>query len=204
MQTLRRRPNVDGNRLGIIGYGEGAAVALLAARREDRIRAVALVAAPAVGGHALTLEQQESLLDRLHVPLEERAAKIALQKRVLDATESGEGWDKIPFELRRQADSVTFRSWLRFDPGPVIQRLEQPLLILHGALDEEINPTHADRLETLAQARRNVPPAHSRKVVLPGVTHQLAHTESGEAGARVAAEPVDALATWLGEVLPPR
>ena len=83
---LRRRRDVDAERIAVVGYGENAAVALLAARREDRIRGVALLAAPAVGGRALALEQQEALLTRMNVTPAERAEKIALQTQVLDAT----------------------------------------------------------------------------------------------------------------------
>lgn len=192
---------MDDNRLAVVGYGEGAAVALLAARREDRIRAVALLAAPAVGGQALTLEQQEDLLTRLNVPPAERAEKIALQKRVLSATMSGAGWEGIPFELRRQADSATFRSWLLFDPPAVIARLEQPIFIAHGSLDDQIAPAHADRLETLSRSRRNAPPTHTRKMLFPGVTHRFARADVDDLAPVIAPEPVDALAAWLGDVI---
>ena len=201
---LRRREDVDDNRLAVVGYGEGAAVALLAARREDRIRAVALLAAPAVSGEALTLEQQEDLLGRLTVPPAERAEKIALQKRVINATMSGQGWEGIPFELRRQADSATFRSWLLFDPAAVIARIEQPIFIAHGSLDDQIDPTHADRLEALSRSRRNASPAHTRKMLFPGVTHRFARVDGDAFAPILAPEPVNALAAWLGDVLRPR
>lgn len=201
---LRRREDVDDNRLAVVGYGEGAAVALLAARREDRIRAVALLAAPAVGGQALTLEQQEALLDRLKVPAAERAERIALQKRVLSATVSGAGWEGIPFELRRQADSATFRSWLLFDPAPVIARLEQPIFIAHGSLDDQIDPAHADRLEALSRSRRDTPPAHTRKMLFPGLTHRFARADGDDLVPSLAPDPVNALAAWLADVIRPR
>jgi pimeloyl-ACP methyl ester carboxylesterase len=199
---LRRRRDVDGNRLAVVGYAEGAAVALLAARREDRIRAVALLGAPSVDGRTLTMAQQRELLDRLGVSAAERAEKIALQTRVLDATMSGEGWENIPVEFRRQAESATFRSWLQFDPAPVISRLEQPLLIVHGALDDQIAPEHADRLAALGASRDDIPPGHTRKVLIPDVTHRFVTADSGNGLAqRITAEVPDTLAVWLGEML---
>jgi pimeloyl-ACP methyl ester carboxylesterase len=177
-------------------------VALLAARREDRIRAVALLAAAAVDGRTLTMEQQRDLLDRLAVSPAERAEKIALQRRVLEATISGAGWENIPIELRRQADSATFRSWLLFDPAAVISRLEQPLLIVHGARDEQLAPTHADRLEAMSAARRNAPPALTRKIVIAGATHRFVQSEPDESGIpRITPELPTRLASWLSEVL---
>jgi pimeloyl-ACP methyl ester carboxylesterase len=198
---LRRRRGVDGDRMAVIGHGDGGAVALLAARREDRIRAVGLLAAAAVDGRTLTMEQQRDLLDRLGVSPAERAEKIALQRRVLEATISGTGWESIPIELRRQADSATFRSWLLFDPAAVIGRLEQPLLIVHGARDEQLAPTHADRLEAMGTARRDVPPALTRKVVIAEATHRFVHSELDASGTpRIAPELPTVLASWLSEV----
>ena len=206
---LRRRRDVDGNRLAAVGYAETAAVALLAARREDRIRGVALLAAPAVGGRALALEQQTDLLIRLKVPVAERAEKIALQTRVLDATVSGKGWEGLPVELRRQADSPTFRSWLLFDPAAIISRLDQPILIAHGSLDDEIRPAHADRLEALSRERRDVPATHTRKVLLADVSHRLARsgtasTTAGDLTPTIAPDVTRVLAEWLRDVLRPR
>jgi pimeloyl-ACP methyl ester carboxylesterase len=206
---LRRRRDVDADRLVAVGYAEAASVALLAARREDRIRGVALLAAPAVSGRTLALEQQMDLLDRLKVSPAERAERIALQHRVLDATISGKGWENIPIELRRQADTVTFRSWLIFDPAAVISRLDQPILIAHGSLDDEIRPAHADKLEALSRGRRDVPATHTRKVLIADVSHKLARSEtvsspSTSAPRSIAPEVPTALAAWLGDVLRPR
>ena len=51
---LRKRKDVDADRIAVVGYAEGAAVALLGRGREKRIRALALVARPAdrPRGHA--------------------------------------------------------------------------------------------------------------------------------------------------------
>jgi len=195
---LRRRRDVDGDRVVTIGYAENGAVALLAARREDRIRGVALLATPGVGGRALALEQQSELLTRLKLAPTERAERIALQTRVLDATISGKGWETLPVELRRQADTPAFRSWLLFDPAATISRLEQPLLIAHGSADDEIRPAHADKLEAASRARRGVPATHTRKVLMADLNHTLARPETG---ATVAPEVTASLAEWLREVL---
>jgi fermentation-respiration switch protein FrsA (DUF1100 family) len=111
--------------------------------------------------------------------------------------------------LRRQADTVTFRSWLVFDPAAVINRLEQPMLIAHGSLDDEIRPAHADKLEALSRGRRDVPAAYTRKVLIADVNHKLARSEAApppaEAGApSIAPEVTTVLAAWLRDVLPAR
>ena len=36
----------------------------------------------------------------------------------------------------------------------MVPKVPQPILILQGTLDTEVDPTNADRLETLAHARK--------------------------------------------------
>ncbi len=177
---LRKRRDVDAERIAVVAHAEGAAVALFAADREDKIKSVALLAAPGRTGRELSLEQQQRLLDRLKESPGDQQTKIALQMRVMDAVVSGQGWETLPPELRRQADTPWFKSWLLFDPAVAIPKIDQPVLIVHGALDTIIPPAHADRLEALARARRKVPAASNRKIIVAGTNHLLIPAKTGE------------------------
>ena len=208
---LRRRRDVDQNRIAVIGYGEGAPIAMTAASREGRIRGIGLLAAPGRPGREFALEQQIIALDRMKQPEADRQAKITLQTRMLDAVMTGKGWEGINPELRYQADTPWFKSWLNFDPARIIERLEQPILILHGALDRETLPAHADRLDALARARRKIGDTHTRKIVVPGVNHLLVRAETGQvdeystlADRTVATDVGTAIVSWLNDSLPPR
>lgn len=177
---LRKRDDVDPERIAVVSHAEGAAVALAAAQREKRIKSLALLAAPGRTGRELSLEQQQRLLERLKESPPEAQAKIALQMRVMDAVVTGKNWETIPPELRRQADTPWFKSWLLFDPAVAISKIEQPILILHGSLDTIIPPSHADRLEAVARARKKVPAASNRKVIVAGVNHLLIPAKTGD------------------------
>jgi len=208
VKWMRNRQDLDRDRVVIAGYGQGAAVGLLAASREKKIAALALVGAAGQTGREVTLQQQQHLLSRSTETDAIRRAKIDLQLRLLDAVISGKGWETLPPELRSQADSVSFKSWLLFDPGKIIPRTTQPLLILTGALDTEFPPAQADRLEALAQARKKVPASATSKVIVPGVNHLLVPAPTGEqdeyaslAGASVAPAVSASLADWISRVL---
>jgi pimeloyl-ACP methyl ester carboxylesterase len=208
---LSRRRDVDRDRIAVVGYGEGGAIALTAAAREDRIRGVGLLAAPGEPGRAVALEQQILALQRMNQPEAERQAKIALQTRLVDAVMTGQGWEGISEELRYQANTPWFKSWLTFDPAKVIPRVERPILILHGALDRETPPAHADRLETLSRARRRIGDTHTRKVVVPGVNHLFIRADTGQvdeyptlSDRTMAPDVSAAIVSWLNETLPPR
>lgn len=208
---LRERDDIDRNRIAILGYGENGAIALSAARRTDRIAAVVLVNAPGRTGREVALEQQALALVGPQISETERANRLALQARVLDAVVSGNGWERISTDVREQADTPWFRSWLLFDPADTIRRMNQPILIVHGALDTELSPGHAAQLEAQSRARKNRPVTHTQATVLPGVNHLMTRAKTGsveEYGTidprTIAPEVSSALTTWLGTALAPR
>jgi uncharacterized protein len=178
VKFLAKRKDIDRRRISVVGHSEGGLVGLLAARREKRIAALVLVAAPGTTGAELVLEQQQHLLDRSTLSADEKAAKVALQRRVHEAVLSAKGWDEVPEPVRKQAETPWFSSFLRFDPAAVVPRVKQPLLIVQPALDRQVPPHHADKLAALANARKNVPA--TSVVTLPGVNHLLVPAVTGE------------------------
>lgn len=208
---LRERDDIDRNRIAVVGYGDTGPIALSAASRSNRIAGVALLNAPGRTGRDVTIERQALTLAATQLPEGERARRLALQERVLDAVTTGRGWEGVTDEVRSQADTPWFRSWLQFDPAAAIRRIERPILILHGALDTEVPPAHASLIDGLARARRNRPPTFSQSVVVPGVNHLLLPARTGQADEygsidpKVVAPPVlEALRTWLGTTVPTR
>jgi pimeloyl-ACP methyl ester carboxylesterase len=207
---VRRRKDIDKDRVAIVGHSEGGLVALLAGgRMRGQVQALGLIATPGQTGREITLMQQRHALDRLKEPEALKQEKIALQMKVMDAVETGKGWEAIPPELRRQADTMWFRSWLLFDPAQAITRTNQPILILQGSLDTQVPPDQADRLEALSTARGLRTPNATRKTVVPGLNHLLVPAKTGEVDEyqslpikTVAAEITDTLVTWLKDVLP--
>lgn len=157
---LAKRKDVDRDRIALVGFREGAAVALLAASREKKIKAVALLSGPGTTGYELILEQQRLTLDRMKLEPAEREARIAMQRRILDAVMTGKGWEGIDLRMRAAADTAWFRSLLGFDPGRVMEKVKQPLLVLRVESDTQVPPHHAERLAGFANARKNAVPAN--------------------------------------------
>jgi uncharacterized protein len=212
IEWVRKRKDIDRDRIAVVGHSEGGAVALLAGgQKRGQVRALGLIAAPGEKGRDVTLMQQRRALDKLKEPEASRQAKIDLQNKIMNAVVTGVGWEAVPPELRRQSDTPWFKSWLLFDPAEAMRRTNQPIFIVQGSLDTQVLPAQADRLEALANARktRNVPPA--RKVIVPGVNHLLVPARTGEVEEYpslpvkvVDAAVTDPLIAWLKEVLPPK
>lgn len=207
VRYLDKRPDVDRRRIVVVGHSEGGWVALLAASKEKKIAGLALVATPSIVGAELVLEQQRRALDRTVDSLVERHALIDLQRKIHQAVISRRGWDDIPADLRRQADTPWFRSFLTFDPADVMRKVRQPVIIVQGELDRQVPPYHADQLIELARARNRDVSADA--VFLDGINHLLVPATTGEAdeyarlaGETVSPELVSAIIDWLSRTLP--
>jgi pimeloyl-ACP methyl ester carboxylesterase len=178
VRWTEKRKDVDKNMLAVAGHSEGASVAILAAPREKKIKALVLMAGMGTTGQELILEQQQHMLEATKVPEAERASKVEMQKRILAAVIAQDGWEGIPAELRELVDSPWYRSLLLFDPAKELARVRQPVLILQGALDTQVRPHHADTLAEYARARKNSPDVHL--VHLPGLNHLFVPATTGE------------------------
>jgi pimeloyl-ACP methyl ester carboxylesterase len=202
VKVLEKRKDIDPKRIALVGHSEGAAVALLAARRAGQVDAVALVAGIGTTGAALILEQQQYAFKAGKIPEAEQAAKVELQKKVQAAVLTGKGWEDVPADVRRQAEVPWFASLLAFDPAPLISKLDQPLLVIQGALDVQVAPHHAEKLGALANARKKAP--KTDVVVLPGINHLLVPAKTGDLAEygsltdrTVSPEIASKIAAWL-------
>ena len=207
VRYLRRRDDVDGDRIVAVGYGEGGWIGLLAARRENRIGGLALLATPGANGAAFVLEQQRDELRRTGTTGEERRERIDLQTRIHRAVLGEGGWDGIPDALRRQADTPLFRSFLAFDPTAAVRRVRQPLLLIQGAADRLVPPYHAQRLERVARLRGRRE-STVELVTLEGVDHLLlpaagaGDDDAPPANREITPRVAEVLIDWIERNLP--
>jgi len=138
---------------------------------------------------------------------DEKQAKIELQKRIHEAVLTGKGWEALPADVRRQADTPGFLSLLTYDPAKVMPDVRQPLLILQPALDAQVEPPNADRLEELARARKRMADVEVAK--LPGLNHLLVPATTGEVDEygsltekEISSTVPRTIAQWLLKTLP--
>jgi dipeptidyl aminopeptidase/acylaminoacyl peptidase len=178
VRWLEKRADVDPKRIAIVGHSEGAWIGLLAASRERRIAAVVSISAWSTNGGDLMLAQQRQALDQLKLPPEDRDKRIALQQQIHTAVLTGKGWDSVPPQLRKEADTPWVHSLLTFDPAQVLEDVRQPLLFVHGAIDRQVPVEHVERLTDLAQKQSKSKAVEV--VVVRGVNHLLAPAVSGE------------------------
>jgi fermentation-respiration switch protein FrsA (DUF1100 family) len=157
-------------------------------------------------GADVVLAQQQRLLNRMNLTPEEKQAKVDTQKKIHEAVMTGKGLELLPPDVRRTVDNAEFQSLLLSDPSKLVPQVKQPMLIVQGELDTQVEPANADRLAALARARKKAPAAEIVKV--PGVNHLLARATTGEVD-EYGALPVkhvsplvtQAIVTWLKKTL---
>jgi pimeloyl-ACP methyl ester carboxylesterase len=208
VKWLGDRKDVDPKRIAVLGHAEGAWVALLAASREKKIAGIVSIDAPSTTGAELALEQQAHVLDRLNASPAERAQKIELQKKIQAAVLTGTGWDGVPADLRKQADTPWTQSVLAFDPAKVIDNVRQPMLFVHAELDRQVPVAHVERLADLA--RKESKSKSVDVVTVRGVNHLLVPAVTGEtdeyaalSDLNVSKDVSNAIDAWLTKTLPP-
>jgi len=134
---LRTRPEIDPDRIALVGHSEGGIIAPMIAASDTTIRALVLMAAPASPGRDIIAEQNRYVVDSVrHLAGAQRDSALAY--------------------ARRAADSLAAKTpWLRFfyayDPTRNARRVRSPVLILQGETDRQVPPSQA---QTLAAAFR--------------------------------------------------
>ena len=210
LEFVRRRKDVDPDRVAFLGHSEGAWISLVAAqRKEDDVRAIVLVGCPATTGAELVLEQQQYLLGAMQLSDAEKQARITVQKRIQAAVLGQGDWKDVPADLRQQADTPWFRAFLAFSPMPVLAKLDQPILIVQAERDKQVPAHHAEKLLEAARARKKA--GDSVLITVPGINHLLVPSETGDvseytslAGKSVSPEVAKAAADFLDKQMPAR
>jgi pimeloyl-ACP methyl ester carboxylesterase len=141
LHFLRARPDVDPERVALLGHSEGGISAPLLATQEH-VAAIALLAAPGRPLEALLREQLRAGRSKEGASERELEKFDAEVTRFLAAIDQGEPLDarELPAEL---AAFVPARAWVKShlgrDPLALVAQLQCPVLLLQGARDVQVS-----------------------------------------------------------------
>ena len=156
LRFLAERPEIDDERTGLIGHSEGGIISTMLGAVEQDVDFIVLLAGPACPGDEIIYQQSaailrvqgvdEEIIQKLN---EQRALLFNILKREGDITGARQELDKILIEMGiqqenirkqeiRKIESPWFRSFLRYDPCPDLERIEVPVLALIGSRDLQV------------------------------------------------------------------
>ncbi len=201
LELLRARPQVDADRVFVIGHSEGALIASVLASGEDLAGVVLLAGAAQTGREVLRWQARQIgptlpkpvrwLMKVLRQDLERSQAKRL--DRIEGSTE-----DVIRIQFVR-LNAKWFREFMAFDPSEALARAAVPVLAITGDKDLQVDPGD------LAAMEQAVPTQFSGHL-LEDVTHLL-REEPGPASLRTykkqARRPLDGrllelITEWIG------
>jgi len=199
---LRSRPDIDPDRIAIVGHSEGGVIAPLVAASDKRVKAIVLLAATAKRGEDVLRFQLNYEIDNDPKSTSEAREK---KHKETDAAlrallEGGADLSKYP-QIIRLLDGPWTRWFLKYDPLPTIRDVKQPILIIQGALDRQVTADQATMLDETARA------AGHKDVALtsfPNLNHMFlpaktgAESEYGSLNAsQIPDQVITAIADWL-------
>ena len=211
--AVAARPDVDAGRIVLVGHSEGGLIAPMVAVGDTPVAAVVLLAAPAVPGLDVLIEQNRRILAQGGATEEQIEAQVAYLRELGDAFErddleaaraltrarvedqldalppgqapSGEARDAYVEAQVASTGSATFAAFVRADPAPLLRRLGVPTLALFFSLDVQVI---ADQnAEPMRRALADAGVAAEVRV-LDGLNHLMQPAETGglEEYARIA------------------
>ncbi|WP_227982966.1 alpha/beta hydrolase family protein [Nocardia spumae] len=214
---LRGRPDIDGDRIGLLGHSEGGYLAPLAATRPDsRLAFVIMMAGPAVPGSEVLLEQNITLLKRENADRETVRSQVGyittLTTLIRNADEqqidrfATKHNNSLPPDQRQPQSAIDqlttpyFEALIDYDPTPALRALRIPVLAFYGTKDVQVP---AEQNAPAAQAALAGHP-NARVHVFDGLNHLMQPADTGSPKeypvieTTIAPEVLSYLTTWLG------
>ncbi len=212
VQWLRKRPEIDPLRVGIVGLSQGGQVAPLAAARSEDVAFVVSVSGKAVGFAEGSFVEMANTARRAGLADRDVQEVIGLNLAAVRYLTTG-NWEQYARARERalgtgareiaegfpaSADEpiwTFYRSVAAYDPLACWVQVTQPVLVVYGEEDEHDNVPVSESVRRLEHAFRSVNKSNYRILVVPGTGHGIrdARTHGFAAGL------VDALGEWLEE-----
>lgn len=214
---LKRRPDVDTGKIGLIGYSEGGLIAPMVAAQDASLAFIVLMAAPGLPGHEIMSAQHRlaALAAGMSDAEAERVSAINAQAHAaICENEEAEAGIKIrniceTSGLELSSDAIEaavkelntnwWRFFLSYDPVPTLRRVKCPVLAMNGTKDLQV--TASENLGAIAAALAHNPDVEVKE--LRGLNHlfQTARTgaprEYGEIKETIAPCALDLLTRWI-------
>jgi pimeloyl-ACP methyl ester carboxylesterase len=161
-EFLKKHPEINPQKIGLIGHSEGGLIAPMLAAREKEIAFIVMIAGPGISGDQILLlqgatvrrqaKQDEATIEK------ERLTSIKVFEIIANEPEDGPAMEKIvalwkeenPNADEKEKETMVaqtkqlltpwFRYFLSYDPKPALTKVTCPVLSLFGEKDFQVPP----------------------------------------------------------------
>jgi hypothetical protein len=189
---LRKRPEVDGRKIGLVGHSEGGVIAPMVAIRDRGIAFLVLMAGTGVPGAEFAGEQAQSgvelaggdpgmaatagkITSEVASALIHASSAAAAKKKLMAKA------DAIPEAMLdtmiERLDSPWLRAFVAIDPRVALRSVACPVLAINGANDKQVSA--GPNLAGIRQALLDGGNPHFEVEELAGLNHLFQAAETG-------------------------
>ncbi|MGB3542051.1 alpha/beta hydrolase [Rubrivirga sp.] len=212
VRTLKDRPEVAAERVGIVGHSVGGVHAPYVHERLERAAFLVLLMTPSAPLRDVLREQSPRMAAARGASDLEVEAQRALGRAIIDAaaadTDSltaaaamgvaydAAGWAPDAREAGIRANTSPFwRDLVRFDPTSVLEAVDVPVLALYGRSDLAVTPQ--ENAAQMTAALTASPTDDATVAVLGGLNHSFQTSLTGLEGSAFDPQLLDLLTEWL-------
>lgn len=204
LDFLRTRPEVNTQRVGLIGHSEGGLVAPMVATTRPDVAFLVLLAGPGVTGEEIlyaqtalilraegaddnTIAQNRRVQEQMFQVLRQRASEevLAEQLRTILRDSRSQAPPEVQQQLTdeaiegcvQQMMSPWMRYFLAYDPRPTLEQVKVPVLALFGEKDLQVPP--AQNHPVVAAALKAGGNPQNTAETLPGLNHLFQTATTG-------------------------
>jgi pimeloyl-ACP methyl ester carboxylesterase len=190
---LKTRPEINPNKIGLIGHSEGGIIAPMIAARNPDVAFIVMMAGSGVPGDQILVAQVEAIDESSGKTHEEAVKAAARQRELLTLVETEKDQAVLEKELKekmtgdvpeaqmggviRTLTSPWFRYFLTYDPAIALRKVTCPVLAINGEKDTQVPP--AQNLPAIRKALEQAGNKHFEVDELPGLNHLLQTARTG-------------------------
>ena len=196
--------NIDHSKIGLLGHSEGALIAPMMAAENKNVDFLVLLAAPAVNGEKLILEQnklimkvngapekmidqQTDLLSEVFNAIENTPDNTGAKEKVKEIVKKSAAADEDANTPTLSDEQTTqfaetfvtpwFRFFLSYNPVPAIEKTKCPILALYGGNDLQVPPSQ--NMPVLKNALQIAGNTNDKTVEIPELNHMFQESDTG-------------------------
>jgi len=182
---LKKRPEIDPGRIGLVGHSEGGGIAAMVAARNRNVAFIVMMAGWALPGDEILAEQVLRIGEADGMSHQEAEKNAADERDVLTLVKEGKSDDVIEKKLREKLASGLpdaqvaaqvrglrapwLRYFLGYDPTTALKKITCPVLAIDG--DKDLQVSAAENLPVIRKALEAAGNANFEVVELPGLNH---------------------------------
>lgn len=204
LNYLRTIPEVNPQRVGVIGHSEGGLIAWILAQDSTPPAFLISLAGPGIptdsllllqsrllgrdaGGSEEQLDKSEKLNRKLYSLVKTESDSVKLRKLIQEEIKkykASNGEDPKSTRSLQEMATLTgtlldpwFREFIKYDPVPLIKKVSVPVFAANGQLDRQVTPN-----ENLLSISENLPleiAVKSRIQNYPGLNHLFQSAQTG-------------------------